>query len=320
MLDCKNGDSTNGASRFKSSGRLLSVRFKLLVPLMILLSWFFAPAHADEKGWILTQRSASMGDLYTYVSPNGLKWNAPKFGANIATTGPGWNVTMYNDKTKSFYTTTFAEWKKQITKNDTRALQMRSNPWTKGTASSVAGLRATQYVMKVAPGRGAGRPRSVSEAQCWVADDITVPDAIASLLSDTYGMPKTKFFPLRLTYKTADGKAGVGLDTYRSQSSNIPDNYYAAPQGYVAVKSQAEVFMDDETKQLFNDMASEYGLDTAENARPKQPARPAPLASNAALGRRQGMSLHLKDAPPQGNNEAHAQDALGKLLDSFKGK
>ncbi len=281
---------------------------------ILLFSAAAAPAFAQEKGWILTQRSTSMGDLYTYVSPSGLKWTVPKVGANIVTMAPSWNVTMFNDKTKSFFTTTFAEWKRQITKNDQRALEMRSNPWSKGGAGAVAGLKATQYVMRVEPGKGAGKLRSVREAECWVADEITVPDAVASMLSDTYGMPKTKFFPLRLTYKTADGKSGVGLDTYRSQSSAMPPNYFAAPQGYTAVKSQAEVFMDDETKQMFNDMASEMGLDA-----PKQAPRSAPPVSAAGAGRRQGMSMR-QNAAPQGNNESKSQDQLSKLLDSFKGK
>lgn len=279
---------------------------RLSVCAMLFLA-FAGPAIAQEKGWVLTQRSTQMGDLYTYVSTSGLKWTVPKLGANIATQGPSWSVTMYNDKTKSYYTTTFQEWQNQIQRKDARAIEMKSNPWVKSGSGTVAGLRASKYVMQnKAPAAGGRRNlNAVAAAECWVADEITVPPSVSDMLSNTYGMPKTKFFPLRITYTASDGRPAVALDTYRSEARAIPQNYFASPAGYKLVSSQAEVFMDDETQQMMNDMAAEMGLDAPR--RPQQQARPAAAPQRTGMG--------IRGTPPaQGNND------LSKMLESLKGK
>ena len=180
----------------------------------------------------------------------------------------------------------------------------------------MAGLRATQYVVRNTQPRAGGKLSSVAQAECWVADDIVVPEAVSNLMSDTYDLPKTKLFPLKVAWRSSNGKTATELDTFRSQSSNIPANYFTAPAGYAQVKSQAEVFMDDETKQMFNDMAREAGLDVDK----PRPQRTAPVAN---AGQKVRMPMRLRGQQPQpGNNEQTQQggDQLSRLLDSFKGK
>lgn len=264
---------------------------------------FATPAQAQESGWALTQKSTAMGDLYTYVSPNGLKWTVPKLGANISTMGPSWGVTMYNDKTHLYYSTTFQEWQKQIARKDSRTLEMKSRPWQQAGSGNVAGLRATHYTMKGAAAVPGGRNlNAVSSAECWVATDISVPPAVSDMLANTYGMPKTKYFPLRITYTSSDGRVVTALDTFRGEGRQIPANYFGLPGGYKLASSQAEVFMDDETQSMMNDMASEMGLDAPR--RPQVQSRPtAPRTSGVTL----------RTPPPQGNND------LSRMLDALKG-
>ncbi|MDZ4832658.1 MAG: hypothetical protein SGJ27_02535 [Candidatus Melainabacteria bacterium] len=263
-------------------------------------------AQAQESGWALTQKSSAMGDLYTYVSPSGLKWTVPKVGANIATMGPSWSVTMYNDKTHLYYSTTFAEWQKTISRRDARTAEMKSRPWQLAGAGNVAGLRATKYTMKnAAPVAGGGRNlNAVASAECWVATDIAVPPSVSDMLSNTYGMPKTKYFPLRITYTGPDGRLVTALDTYKSEARQIPANYFGLPGGYKLASSQAEVFMDDETQRMMNDMASEMGMDAPR--RPQQHARPAAVPNR-------GGGVALRTPPPQQGND------LSKMLDALKG-
>ncbi len=47
---------------------LVAVFFVLSAPLAL----------ADDKGWVLTQKSAQLGDQYIYISPNGLKCVNPR--------------------------------------------------------------------------------------------------------------------------------------------------------------------------------------------------------------------------------------------------
>ncbi len=277
-----------------------------LLPALVIILSTCAAAEAQQKGWVLTQRSTTMGDLYTYVSPQGLKWTVPKLGANIATMGPNWMVNMYNEKTKAYYTTNFTEWQRDLAKRDGRSQAMRANPWVKAGAGNVAGLKATKYVMQnKSPVTGGGKTlNSVSNAECWVADDIEVPAQVADMLSNTYGMPKTKYFPLKIAYRDSNGRAVTALDTYRSESRPIAQNYFACPSGFKLVSSKAEVFMDEETQQMMSDMANEMGLDS-----PRRAASPATQAAPV----RSGVGSR-SPAPAKDTNE------LSRMLDSLKSK
>ncbi len=284
------------------SGKL--VRCAAMLALLVTQA---SAAKAQESGWALTQKSTAMGDLYTYVSPNGLKWTVPKLGANISTMGPNWGVTMYNDKTRLYYATTFQEWQKQIARRDSRTLEMKSRPWQQAGSGSVAGLRAAKYTMKGgAPiaGAGAKNLNAVSSAECWVATDISVPPSVSDMLANTYGMPKTKFFPLRISYTGSDGRVVTALDTFKGEGRQIPANFFGLPGGFKLASSQAEVFMDDETQRMMNDMASEMGLDAPRRPQAARPAAQAPRASGGVT---------LRTPPPQSNND------LSKMLDALKG-
>lgn len=282
-----------------NSGML--VRRAVVLALMLTTQGSIKPAMADESGWALTQKSTAMGDLYTYVSPSGLRWTVPKLGANISTMGPSWAVTMYNDKTKLYYSTTFQEWQQQMARRDSRTMEMKTRPWQAAGSGTVAGLRAAKYTISgvAAPAAGKRNLNSVSSAECWVATDIQVPPSVSDMLSNTYGMPKTKYFPLRISYTSSDGRIVTALDTFKGESRQIPGNYFGLPGGYKLASSQAEVFMDDETQRMMNDMASEMGLEA-----PRRPqARPAAVQTQA---------VRKPPAPPPGND-------LSKMLEALKG-
>lgn len=304
-------DSRSGA--FQNLLRMRSVSLMLVSGLTVL---DVQSALAQEKGWILTQRNPQMGgDMYTYISPSGLKWAVPKMGVNFSTTAPAWDMCAYNEKTKTYYMGKIDELRRMMTeKTNMRNADLNSNAWVKSSSGNVAGLRATQYLMRLQPGRVInGRRSNVVQAECWIADEIQIPSGTATLLRDVYSLPQTNLFPLKVSYKTIDGAVTTMLDTYRSQSNPIPPTYFAAPQGFALAKSVHEVFMDDETKQMFNDMAGEAGLDVQRPA--QRPAQPV-----AARGGKTGMVVRGGQAP-QGNNESvSAGDQLSKMLEGLKGK
>jgi len=266
-------------------------------------------ASAQERGWALTQRSEALGDQYIYVSPNGFKWQNPKSGANIVSTGPSWGVTMFNDKSRSMYQTTFREWQAQVqARTGGSAAQMQNSAWTKAGSGNIAGLRATKYVMQ-----GGSQPlqagkrtlASVQSATCWIADEIEIPPALAEMLAAAYGMPKTKYFPLRVTYSSNNGANKVALDTYHSKTCPIPGGFYGYPGGYAVASSQAEVLLDDETRQILEDMAGEVS------------GRPDSSSTRGTQVRQVRQQSPARVAPTPA---AKKNDPLGSLLDSLKGK
>jgi hypothetical protein len=228
-----------------------------------------SPVNADDKGWILTQKSATFGDQYVYISPNGLKCYNPRAGFAFVTHGPDWNITLYNEKTHVYYNTTMDKWRSEL---ETRKLSgdIQNAKWTKGSNTNILGLRAVQYVMNGGntlrvPHSKNRAAHSVSDANYWVSEDITVPPALASLLSTAYGVPATQNVPLRMTCTDGGAKKTL-LETYRSQQAPIPVSYFECPSGFSPVKSGAEVMMNDEEKQILNDLAKDPGSEGAPSA------------------------------------------------------
>jgi len=210
-------------------------------------------------GWMLTQRSMSLGnqavDQYVYVSPNGLKLNMPRQKINIVMSAPSWTVCFYNENTKNFYTTSFENWMLDINKRMGGKADLARGKWTKGPGGDVAGMKATQYTAGGATGTGKGA--NIRHADCWVSDQISVPPKISTMISRGYGLPDTPYFPLKVSYVLNNGSLNNVLDTYRTQQSDIPDNFFGLPQGYKQVASQAEVMMDDETQSILRDLVKD---------------------------------------------------------------
>jgi hypothetical protein len=210
-------------------------------------------AMADERGWVLTQRSDKIGDQYVYVAPTGVKLVNPKIGYNIILCAPDWNVCMFNDKTKTFYSASYDAWMKEVSKAvGGKGNELKSGHWAKGSIGSVAGLKATTYTMQ-----GGGAQKHLRTATCWVANEIIVPSQITELLAQTYGLPDNKAYPLKLNCVDNSGKLNVMLDTYNSQVCQIPSSYFYLPNGYTRVASKEEVMVDDETKQILRDLAND---------------------------------------------------------------
>lgn len=242
------------------------------------------PVVAQDAGWVLTQKSASLGDQYVYISPNGMKCVNPRIGFAIVTHAPDWRLVMYNEKTKVFYQTTIDRWRQEM---DERGLhgQLQGSKWKKGARGQVGDLKATQYLMVGAPelGRlpnGKLRKSKVTGAEYWISDDIQVPSRLSELLSTAYGLPATQSVPLRLSVAEKDGNKNL-LNTYRMQKTGIPVSYFECPQGFTQVQTDAEVMMTDEQRQLVDDMAKQLGDSGPETVSSAAAAPPADVSGSS---------------------------------------
>ncbi|HEY9715425.1 MAG TPA: hypothetical protein V6C72_18270, partial [Chroococcales cyanobacterium] len=197
---------------------------------------------------------------------NGLKCVNPRAGFALVTCAPDWSVTLFNDKTRVYYQTTLDRWKQQLQSRGLTS-DMANKSWAKAGSGNIAGLKATEYVMRGGSGNfqravhSAQHQRQappIQGAKYWVSEDITVPPKLADLMATAYGLPPTQNVPLRLNCTQA-GREKILLDTYRMQSSPIPISYFQCPAGYKAVQSDAEVMMNDEQRQMIEDMTKDLG-------------------------------------------------------------
>ncbi|MBS2002333.1 MAG: hypothetical protein JST44_12560 [Cyanobacteria bacterium SZAS LIN-5] len=259
----------------------------------------------------MTQKSSTLGDQYLYISPSGLKCVNPKAGFAMVTKAPDWNIVMFNDKTRCYYQTTLDSYKRTLAQRGLTS-DLANRQWARGQSNTIAGMRATQFVMRgggpITRMGSNGKPKTstVSAADYWVSDEITVPARLGDLLASAYGLPTTQYVPLRLEYTDAKGPKRM-LETYRMQATPIPPTYFQCPGGYKLVQSDAEVMMNDEQKQMIEDMSREMGggLESPSPS-PQQQYSPQPTAAPAARPAQQPAAA------------GGGTDALSKLLDAYK--
>jgi hypothetical protein len=242
--------------------RKFFVRLSFLAPLLI--SAFFASldAKADEAGWVLTQRSKQFGDSYLYVSPTGLKMSNPTAGTGFIVDGQSGNMIFFNDKTRLYYAMSFEEGRRKFQTKERKPVH-----WKPGGTREIAGLRAKEFTV-TSSAKG-----EMIAGDYWGAVDIKAPPHVAELLSAKFGTPtESQLIPLAFTYVDASGQSIKALETYRQQATNIPSNYYQAPNGYRLAKSEVDVMMTDEHRQIMNDIANDLGNTNSTSATSHIPA------------------------------------------------
>lgn len=281
-----------------------------LAVLLNLVAFCLLPSKAGASGWVLTQRSKEMGDQYVYLSPNGLKCVNPRQGVGLVARAPSWNVFFYNEKTRLYYSLTFDSWRRKL---EARRRAPRNIAWRKSQSGNVAGLKATKYVASNSTASSVGRGNAWSSADCWVADQIKVPQRLAEMLTTVYGLPTTQAVPLRVTYTDLNGREETILDTYQQQSTPVPDSYLTAPSGYKLAKSEVEVLMTAENRQLVDDIARDLGRE------------PGSLSSNRPTSQSTSSSPTIPsnvNIPENGvtlpNGQNISKDQIGKFIDAYK--
>ena len=257
-----------------------------------------------EQGYVLTQRSTKMGDQYLYISSEGIKITNPKAGFNLVSQAPNWDITLFNDKTRCFYQTTADNYRAKL-QGRTGDTEFKNSSWSKMGDTYLLNMKATEFRMGAKTVRQKNKAgqlvnKTITGAQYWVASDILIPPKLTDLLAAAYGLPtqQSQCIPLRLKYNDGN-KENLVLDTYRVNKAPIPVAYFATPQGYKPVTSDAEVMMNDEQKQIMSDMAKDLGGDT------------------------QGSQLKNKiDAVRSGNADpkSFTKDDVNKLMDIFNKK
>jgi hypothetical protein len=268
-----------------------------------------AQAAGGSAGWVLTQRSKELGDQYVYLSPSGLKCVNPRQGVGIVTKAPNWNVSLYNERTRLYYSLTFDQWKKKL---EARGRSPRDLSWRKGQSGHIAGLKATRYVMTNTAASGRHSNKEWVSADYWVADQIKAPAQLASMLTTTYGLPAIHGVPLRLRYTDASGRSETVLDTYQQQSTPVPDSYLACPSGYRLAKSEIEVMMTEENKQMVDDIAKDLSQEplSLDSQRTSQRTDPRSVSDTVSNIRNNGLTLP--------NGQTVSKEEINKYIDAFK--
>lgn len=207
-----------------------------------------AAAEAADRGYILSQTKLALQCTLS-VSSRGIKYGPDALGICYVAKAPDWTLYKYNDKTKTYFAAspeTLSSMRKALAKT-VLALPDGSSPlppgmlsmlssqqFTKGPATTIAGLQATDY----------SSPRGRDFSHVYVAQDIAVPaklNQVADYIFDTpVGIHDNNRILLRREVVDKHGRK-IFLDTTFCRRADLPPSTFDAPRGYRLVKSIDQV-------------------------------------------------------------------------------
>jgi hypothetical protein len=224
------------------------------------------PALAEDAGWVLTQRSARLGDQYLYVSEHGVKLVNPKLGLVIICRSPGYELYVCNDTTRNYYETTAEAWKHQSIARQGSTDFSGTTGWHPTGRTVVAGVPAIIFSLDGTwvkrRANGANVVSDTKGATYCLAQGIRVPPKLTELLSTALGVPNMPGVPVRLALNENGGIRSV-LDTYRIDHTPLTAAYFAKPLGYRKVATDAEVMLSSDDDKMIQDMAKSLGNSSA---------------------------------------------------------
>jgi hypothetical protein len=190
-----------------------------------------APAQAADKGWILQQNKMAV-PCVLYISPNGIKFGPDPFGVSYVSKGPDWTLYLYDDKKKAYFRQSPETWA-SMSKAMPGALStvLGSREYTKGGATTIAGLPATQY-RKLAKGEW---------TEVYVAKDMVMSDQLNRLAEYILGTPsgvhdKSRIM-LRREVVDGHGRRTTIINTTTARRADLPSGTFDTPRDYKAVQT-----------------------------------------------------------------------------------
>jgi len=275
------------------------------MPIFLIVAFLFfvtsGTVSAADNGWILTQNSKVFGDQYVYISTQGVKCINPRQGMGWVSQGPQWNITFFNDKTKVYYPISYQKWKAKIS---TQGITPANLSGAKIGSGVIAGMKATQYKMTNAASSKASNWQS---ADYWLADDIKVPPSLGQLISSVCQLPASDLVPLKMSYRDKNNQPVNILQTYRQQRANVPEKTFYLPHQYKLAKSEVEVLISQENRNLINELSNDLN-DHSSGLKSRD------ISSTAS-----GLSLDkVPDQVILPNGRTVSKDQINKFLNGLK--
>jgi hypothetical protein len=280
---------------------------------------------AYAQGWALSQYTPYGGQHQLYFSHEGMRINQKKMGITIVAKAPDWKLTMYNDRAKTYYQTTYEDWKQRSAKGQgfvssfQRQHKFRNVAPRKGTTSSIAGMACTQYFLGPQ-----GQPGSII---CWLSNDISVPPQLTNILMSEFGLPNMNGVPLKVERVDDHGKKVTDLNTEASQMQHLTASNFTYPPNYKRVQEDIEVLVPDDTSQTAADLLNDLSTDPStqkelnqliQSSKTKSAATARPAATAPAYART-AATAPAAQRPAAGRSSGSGD--INSLIDSFlKGK
>ena len=224
--------------------------------MLLLLLWAQLNAIGIAKEnidcWHIDYTSNFAGPLKLEFSDQTISMRLEKLGLYVISTGPKWNLLVYNELNKKFMSVTNQQW--QSSKFLENLLRRRKaaigNIETDYTHQfkTIEGIRAAQVILRTKKATGLLEQTS----EIWVAEELLVPSQFKQLLRIALGVSgEFNGTPLQISViqrNAIDQKPNMvqALAAYRILKTTIGPLDFKALDGYKEVKSEVNLMVDDD--------------------------------------------------------------------------
>ncbi len=285
--------------------------------LLTLLLSALAPAAAQAataQGWLLNQYTPYSGQHQLFFSSDGLRIATRKMGITVVSKAPDWTITMFNDRSKTFYQTSYQDWTRRHKRPGHS--KFGNKPPRKGTTSNIAGLSATQYIQGTQ-----GQPGSIVY---WLSNDITVPKQLSSIITSQFNLPSVTGMPLRVDQVDDHGRPVTALNTESAHTQHLTAANFRYPSAYKRVQDDMEVLVPNESSQSTQDLLNELSNDPASQKELKELLNTGTKSAPKGKTYQASAPTHAKPAAKPAANPYHSPgqkspsaNEINSLIDSF---
>ncbi len=208
-----------------------------------------------EEGYRLRQLSSTTDTQNLLVSRNFFQIELPKSSLRITSTGPSWNVTTYNTRSKLYCETPLKDFKASYINNTTQLelteIALLQELAAKQRSRTIGDIGYIEYPL-IMVDQTLGTFAGARGAKLLVLADPEMPKAAGKIMKKICGLNsvKTDQIPIEIGILTKDRSTSKFLRTIAaSRVAHVAIE--VTPKGYTRVAKEFDVFRD---KQMQSDI------------------------------------------------------------------
>jgi hypothetical protein len=236
------------------SSRRIKASVSLAIPSLISTTAFLVPAMASQpttRCWVFQTTNRLIGNYKIYASSRAVKVVDRNNKWMESATAPGWDVYIFNPKSKLYYRWKQANWRGHPILNMASRVSRDKQTIKTKERMKICGLTTTKYLAVTSSDaiRGEG-----SDTQIWVANDVSLPKQVIHVECGNTTIPDTEGFPLRVVAERKSEGTMVVADTISAQQVDVPDKFFEKPPDCKLARTPEDVLMGGTVKDIIEDL------------------------------------------------------------------
>lgn len=223
------------------------------------------------RGWFIEQHNPHTGDWTVYLSDAGMSATNQQLGCTLVTSAPNWDMTIYNERTKMYFSSPLEKWNglSGVLHGAARDTGQQLNypgspvavkPAEKVRDTAILNHKATVYRSDSLVTSG------LRKLEFAVTPDVQPSAHLKQVFGKLYGVKaiKTKGLPIMVSYLDQNGKKTLVFETTKLLQIDVPANklQFTNKANYKKVETEISVFIDEKGNNDIENILGDLGGET----------------------------------------------------------